>query len=66
MAEEFLRLLGGDKSEVESAGFEPTEINHLVIQAMKEEGIDLAGKKIQSVFNLYKEKNFYGYVITVI
>lgn len=30
MAEEFLRLLGGDKFEVESAGFEPEEINPLV------------------------------------
>ncbi len=37
MAEGFLRLLSGGKFEVESAGFEATEINPLVIQAMKEE-----------------------------
>jgi arsenate reductase len=65
MAEEFLRLLGGETFEVESAGFEATEINPLVIQVMKEEGIDLSGKKTQNVFDLYKEQKFFGYVITV-
>ena len=65
MAEEFLRLLGGEKFEVKSAGFETTEINPLIIQVMKEEGIDLTGKNTQSVFNVYKEKNFFGYIITV-
>jgi arsenate reductase len=65
MAEEFLRLLSGEKFEVESAGFEATQINPLVVQAMKEEGINLTGKQTQSVFNLYNEKKFFGYVITV-
>lgn len=65
MAEEFLRLFSGDKFEVESAGFEATQINPLVVQAMKEEGINLTGKQTQSVFNLYNEKKFFGYVITV-
>ena len=65
MAEEFLRLLGGEEFEVESAGFEATEINPLVIPVMKEEGIDLTNKKTKSVFNLYKEGRFFGYVITV-
>ena len=65
MAEEFLRLLGGENFEVESAGFEPTEVNPLVIQTMKEVGIDLTGKKTQGVFNLFKEGKFFGFVITV-
>jgi len=65
IAEEFLRLLGGEKYEVESAGFEATEINSLVIQVMKEEGIDLTGKRTQSVFDLYRAGKFFGYVITV-
>jgi len=65
MAEEFLKLLSGEKFEVKSAGFEATEINPLVIQAMKEVGIDLTGKKTQSVFDLYKQGDFFGYVITV-
>ena len=65
MAEEFLKQLGKDKFEVESAGYEPTEINPLVIQAMKEEGIDLTGKRTQSVFNLFKAHKLYNYIITV-
>ena len=65
MAEEFLKKLGKDKFEVESAGFEPKEINPYVVEVMKEEGIDLSSKKPQSVFELVKEQKFYGYVITV-
>lgn len=65
MAEEFLRLLGGEEFEVESAGFEATEINSLVIQVMKEEGIELTGKRTQSVFDLFRAGKFFGYVITV-
>lgn len=65
MAEELLKKLGGDKFEVESAGFTPTAVNPLVIEVMKEEGIDLSEKKTQSVFSLVKAQNFYGFVITV-
>jgi arsenate reductase len=65
MAEELLRKLGKDKFEVESAGFDPKEINPYVVEVMKEEGIDLSNKKTQSVFELVKEQKFYGYVITV-
>ncbi len=65
MAEELLKKLGGDKFEVESAGFAPTDINPLVVKVMKEEGIDLTKKKTQGVFSLIKAQNFYGYVITV-
>ena len=32
---------------------------------MKEEGIDLSGKKSQSVFELFKAGKLYSYVITV-
>jgi arsenate reductase len=65
MAEAFLKTLGGDHYEVESAGFTPTTINPLVVEVMKEEGIDLSEKKTQSVFSLVKAQKFYGYVITV-
>ena len=44
MAAGYLRALGGDDVEVLSAGSEPTdEINPIAIQAMAEEGIDIAG-----------------------
>lgn len=65
MAEEYLRKLAGEEFEVESAGFEPSTINPLVIQAMKEEGIDLTGKESKNVFDLYKAQKFYGFIVTV-
>jgi len=65
MAEEFLKKLGNGKFEVESAGFEPKEINPYVVEVMKDEDIDLSSKKPQSVFELVKKQKFYGYVITV-
>ncbi|GAA1938042.1 arsenate reductase ArsC [Microbacterium aoyamense] len=44
MAAGYLRELGGDRVEVLSAGSEPKgEINPIAVQAMAEEGIDIAG-----------------------
>jgi len=65
MAEAYVRLLSNGEIQVESAGFEPTAINPLVIDAMKEEGIDLTNKKTQSVFDLFKQGKAYRFVITV-
>lgn len=65
MAEAYLRQMAGDRVEVESAGFEPGPINPLVVEAMKEEGIDLSGKKPQSVFELFKAGKIFQHVITV-
>lgn len=65
MAEELLRKLGGDRFEVESAGIEPGKLNPIVVEALKEEGIDIAGKQTQAVFDLLKKGTLYNYVITV-
>ncbi len=65
MAEEMLRKLGGGKFEVESAGIEPGKLNPIVIEVLKEEGIDITGKPTKAVFELYKNGNYYNYVITV-
>ncbi len=65
MAEAFLRKHGDDQFEVESAGLEPREINPLVIEVMKEAGIEMSGKHAQSVFDLFRQGNLYGHVITV-
>lgn len=44
MAAGYLRDLGGDRVDVRSAGSEPKEqINPVAIEAMAEEGIDIAG-----------------------
>jgi len=65
MAEAFLNRYGGEEFQVESAGLEPTEINPLVVEVMAEEGIDLAGKKTQSVIDLFRVGRLFDYVITV-
>jgi arsenate reductase len=65
MAEAFLKKHGGDEFEVESAGFEPGEINPLVVDVMKEVGIDISQKSAKSVFELYKMGRLYNYMITV-
>ncbi|MCM8776675.1 MAG: arsenate reductase ArsC [Candidatus Omnitrophica bacterium] len=65
MAEAFLKNMAGDRYEVESAGLEPGTLNPLVVEVMKEEGLDISDKKPQSVFDLYKQGRRYHYVITV-
>lgn len=65
MAEELLRKVAGDRFEVESAGIEPGTLNPVVVEALKEDGIDITGKKTQAVFDLLKAGRLYSYVITV-
>jgi len=65
MAEAYLRRLGGDLFEVESAGLEPGVLNPYVVRALQEEGIDISGKKTKDVFELFKAGRTYRYVITV-
>ena len=65
MAEAFLKKIGGEKFEVESAGLEPGKLNPIVVEAMKEVGIDISNNKTKSVFDLYKQGKLYNYVITV-
>jgi arsenate reductase (thioredoxin) len=65
MAEELLRKMAGDRFEVESAGLEPGKLNPIVVQALKEEGIDIKAKKTNAVFDLFKSGRHYSYVITV-
>lgn len=43
MAEAFLRQLGGPRFEVSSSGFEPREVNPLVIEAMARVGVTCTG-----------------------
>ncbi len=65
MAEELLRKLAGDRFEVESAGLEPGKLNPIVVEVLKEEGINIAGKQTKAAFDLFKKGNRYDYVITV-
>jgi len=65
MAEAFMNHICDDSYEAESAGLEPTEVNPLAIEAMKEVGIDISGNRSKSVFNFFKEGRLYGFVVTV-
>ena len=65
MAEAFLNSIAGDRFEAESAGLEPGELNPLVVEAMKEEGIDISGNKTKSAFDFCNQGKTYEYVITV-
>jgi arsenate reductase len=66
IAEAYLKEFGDDKFEAQSAGLEPaSEINPLVVEVMKEEGIDISGNQIQSVFELFKTGRLFDHVITV-
>ncbi len=65
MCEAFLKQLAGDKFEVESAGLEPGKLNPIVVEVMKEIGIDISGNKTKSVFDFYKQGKKYHYVVTV-
>jgi arsenate reductase len=65
MAEAYLKKLGGAEFEVQSAGFEPTGINPLVVEVMHEDGIDLSAKGTQSVFDLFKQGRVFTHVVTV-
>lgn len=65
MAEAFLNHYFGDKFEAESAGLEPGKLNPVVVDAMKEIGINISGNETKSVFDFYKQGRRFKYVITV-
>jgi arsenate reductase (thioredoxin) len=65
MAEAFLKHFAGDRFEVESAGLEPGTLNPIVVEAMKEVGIDISKNKTKSAFSLLKQGKLYSSVITV-
>jgi arsenate reductase (thioredoxin) len=63
MAEGLLRDLGGDLFEVFSAGTEPSIVNPLAIEAMREINIDISGHRSKSVDEFIGQE--FDYVITV-
>jgi arsenate reductase (thioredoxin) len=65
MAEAFLNQLAGDQFFAESAGFEPGTLNPLVIEVMKETGIDISNNSTKSVFDFFKQGRLFHFVIAV-
>ena len=65
MAEAFLSDVCGAEFEVQSAGLEPGTLNPLVVEVMREVGLDISKKKTQAVFDVFKSGQLFTYVITV-
>ncbi len=65
MAEAYLNHLYGGRFLAESAGIEPGNLNPLVVQAMKEDGVDISKNTVNDVFEYYKAGRLYSYVVAV-
>lgn len=65
MAEAFFKEYAKDKFDVMSAGLEPGKLNAIVVEVMREKGIDISNNKTKSAFDLYKQNIMFSYVITV-
>jgi len=65
MAEAFLNQICGDTFAAHSAGVEPGELNPVVVEAMREIGVDISGNRTKSVFEMIKSGKLFAYVIAV-
>jgi len=65
MAEAFLNQMCGEEFEAHSAGLEPGTLNPIVVEAMREIGIDISQNKTKAVFDFVKSGESFAYVITV-
>jgi arsenate reductase len=65
MAEAFLNRSCGGRFVAMSAGIEPGKLNPIVVEVMKEKGIDISGNKTKSVADMLKAGTPFEYVVTV-
>lgn len=65
MAEAFVNQMCKGSYEAHSAGLEPGVLNPLVVEAMREVGIDIAGAKTKSVAEMFAEGPTFTRVVTV-
>lgn len=66
MLEALLDSMGEGRFEAESAGLEAGEaVNPLVIEVLREIGIDISGKKPKTAFDLFTQGKKFTYVIAV-
>jgi arsenate reductase len=63
MAEGLLRHDGGDRFEVESAGVSPTQVRPEAVEAMREIGVDISGRRAKSADEFVGQT--FDYIITV-
>jgi arsenate reductase len=64
MAEAFLRILGGEQYEVQSAGLEQSEIHPYTLKVMEEIDYDLS-KHHSKDLSKFRGKIHFNYIITV-
>jgi arsenate reductase len=66
MAAAWMNHLFPERFEAQSAGITPGKaVNPLVVQVMREQGIDISGNRPRSVFHVYKSGEVFSYIITV-
>ena len=65
MAEAFLNQICGEEFAAESAGIEPGQLNPIVVEAMREVGLDISNNKTKSVTDFLESGALFSYVITV-
>ncbi|MBN2353015.1 MAG: arsenate reductase ArsC [Spirochaetales bacterium] len=65
MAEAFVNASGRDDVRAESAGLEAGRLNPLVVESMKEIGIDISGNRTKTVGDMLAHGGKYDYVVTV-
>ena len=65
MAAALLNKMCGEFFEAQSAGLEPGAINPIVVEALRELGIDISENKTQAVFDVWKSGQMFKYVVTV-
>ncbi len=65
MAEAFLNRICPEFFEAHSADLEPGTLNPLVVEAMREVGIDISANGTKSVFDLFRAGRLFSHVIAV-
>ncbi len=65
MAEGFLRHLGGERFDVQSAGLEAGTLNPYAVKVMQEAGVDISTHATKEVFDLFKQGKIFNAVIAV-
>lgn len=65
MAEAFLNRRCGGEFKAHSAGLEPGKLNPLVVEAMREIGIDISGNQTKGVSEMLASGKKFSCVITV-
>jgi arsenate reductase len=65
MAEAFINQMCADEFGAQSAGLKPGALNPLVIEALREVGIDISGKPTQAVIDVFRSGQLFTHVVTV-